>query len=161
MINVNRAWSKRPRVLLVDDEPAITAAIVDALRKQPYDFIAVHSAAAAWQVLEEQSIDVIIADECMPEMNGTELLAQVKQRFPAVIRIMLTGHGGVETAMKAIHDGWVYQYLQKPCSPADLASTLYNALVLRSFMLPDEGPHLRMSSSEEEKLIEGLGRPKA
>jgi two-component system, probable response regulator PhcQ len=157
--NLPISSTNRYRVLLVDDEPQVTNAIVRALDDEPYAFLAVHSGAAALQVLAETTIDVIVVDECMPGMSGTDLLTQVKQRHPDTIRIMLTGQTTVQTAMKAIHDGWVYQYLQKPCNPADLAASLHNALVLRSFMLPDEGPHMRMAAEDHERLLEKFAQP--
>lgn len=148
-------------VLLVDDEPFVTNAIIRALEDEPYLFVAVHSGQAAIQALAERRTDVIVADECMPGMSGNELLARVKELYPSVIRIMLTGQTNVQTAMKAIHDGWVYQYLQKPCNPADLAASLYNAIVLRSFLLPDEGPHMRMSADDQEQLMEHFSNQQA
>lgn len=142
----------KARVLLVDDEPMVTQGLTRALMDAPYVFIPVQSAASALEVLGRIPIDVIVCDEKMPEMQGSELLTEVRKLYPDVIRIMLTGHASVQSAITAIEDGCVYQYLHKPCNPADLASCIHNGLVLRAFM--GRGSALAMSSKAQEELLE-------
>lgn len=147
----------RKVVLLVDDEVAILESLSLALRREPYNVLCAGSGQEAIPLLTTENVSVIVADEKMPGMSGSALLKHVKEHHPNIIRIMLTGHADVESAMSAIHEGWVYQYLHKPIKAADLASTIHNGLLLQSFMLGDEGPHMVMSSEDQEKLLEKVG----
>jgi DNA-binding NtrC family response regulator len=148
---------QRKRILLVDDEPALTSGLVRALMDEPYVFFTAESGSEALEILANEPIDVIVSDDKMPGMQGTELLARVRQHYPLVVRLILTGNASVESAMKAIHDGWVYQYLHKPCHPADLAVVLHNALMLRSLTPIAEYPHICMEGSEQERLLASVG----
>ena len=64
----------------------------------------------------------------MPHMNGAELLAEVKQRWPHIVRIILTGYADIDNAMKAVNQGEVFRFLLKPCPPETLSRALENAL---------------------------------
>jgi DNA-binding NtrC family response regulator len=151
MLTEEQKESTKKRVLLVDDEPEIPNGLIRALRDLPYVFFAANSGAQALDILSRIPIDVIVADEKMPGMPGSALVAKVRQLYPRIVRIMLTGHASVRSAISAIQDGCVFQYLQKPCSPADLASCIHNGLLLQSFLLPDED--LAMSTTDQETLI--------
>jgi len=105
---------KRPRVLLVDDEPEVISAIKEALFHEPYEMIGVGDPVEALRLLASQTFDVVVADEKMPNMGGADFLAQVRRDFPATVRIILTGHASVSSAVRAINDGSVYRYLLKP-----------------------------------------------
>jgi response regulator RpfG family c-di-GMP phosphodiesterase len=75
--------------------------------------------------LEQRSdIAVVLSDMYMPGMTGIELLAEVERRFPEVIREMLTGHADLSLAVRAMHEGRVFRFLSKPCSPDELAAAL-------------------------------------
>lgn len=146
-------------VLLVDDEPEVLAGIKIALRKERFKILTAESGFQALEILDENPVDVIVCDEKMPRMSGSALLARVRKEYPNIIRIMLTGHATVSSAMNAIYDGWVYQYLHKPINPADLSSTVYNALLMRSLKMEDESPHLTMEPDAQQKLLEQLSEP--
>ncbi len=147
-------------VLFVDDEPEVLHGLLRSLRKEPYRFLSAGSADEAMAILQSEAVDVIVSDEEMPGMSGADLLAHVRQQHPNVVRIMLTGKASVTSAMRAIYDGWVYQYLHKPCNPADLASSIYNGLLLQSLQL-DESPHVILSYQEQRDLIERVAKKKA
>ncbi len=102
----------------------------------------------------------MVADEKMPGMSGSQLLERVKHEYPSVVRIMLTGETNVETAMSAIHSGWVFQFLQKPCRPADLAAAIHYGLLARSLVLDGEDPQLRLSEKDAQSLIAEKQRAK-
>lgn len=120
-----------PIILLVDDEADLLAALRSSLRRYPLRVLTAGSAAQALALLGEEPVDLIVSDERMPGVSGTELLAVVRQQYPQVVRIMLSGHVSVATALRAINDGEVYRLLTKPCHPADLAQTILNALQTR------------------------------
>ena len=75
-------------VIFVDDKPAITDALKRALRKEPYEILTANSAAEALAILAEIQVDVVVSDEMMPGMSGSEFLAVVRRRYPDTIRII-------------------------------------------------------------------------
>lgn len=104
----------RPQVLLVDDEPEVISAIKEALFHEPYEIVGVGDPVEALRLLGSKSFDVVVADEKMPNMGGAEFLAAVRRDFPSTVRIILTGHASVNSAVRAINEGSVYRYLLKP-----------------------------------------------
>jgi two-component system, probable response regulator PhcQ len=115
-------------VLLVDDEPNITQALQRALRKEPLHFLTASSASEAERILDSVHVDVIVSDEQMPGMPGSEFLSRARTRFPNTIRMVLTGQASLEAAVRAINEGGIYRFFLKPVNPADLAITLRQAL---------------------------------
>ena len=111
-------------ILLVDDDQAITNSLERTLRKQPFDVMSANSPQEALDILDVQKMDILICDEIMPDMGGTELLSLVRRRYPDTIRIILTGKATLDTAIKAINQGEVYRFLTKPCSEHDLITTI-------------------------------------
>lgn len=118
----------RARILLVDDEPAITEALGALLRREGYEVHCADSADVALDILATDRMDVVVSDERMPGESGSALLAEVRQRYPATLRIMLTGHATVESAVRAINEGEVYRFLLKPCHPEDLKLAIRQGL---------------------------------
>ena len=119
------------KVLFVDDEPHVTDSLKRSLRKEPYEVLSANSASEALRVLARGPVDVIVSDEKMPGMPGSEFLAQVCKLYPESVRIILTGHGSMETAIRAINEGEIYRFLTKPCNEVDLAITIRQALQLK------------------------------
>jgi len=115
-------------ILLVDDEPNVTDALKRALRREPYEFLTAISGPDAQQILERQHVDVVISDEQMPGMSGSEFLSKVRKQFPHTIRMILSGHASLEAAVRAINEGEVYRFFLKPCNPTDLIFTVQQAL---------------------------------
>jgi diguanylate cyclase (GGDEF)-like protein len=113
-----------PTVLFVDDDPRVLQALRETARSRQYRIITTSSAQAALRVLRANPIALIVTDEVMPEMSGLELLRIVTKEFPAVGRIMLTGNATVELATRAINEGRVCSFLQKPCKPAVLRGAI-------------------------------------
>jgi two-component system probable response regulator PhcQ len=115
-------------ILLVDDEPNVTDALKRALRREPYEFLTAVSGPDAQQILERQHVDVVISDEQMPGMSGSEFLSKVRKQFPHTIRMILSGQASLEAAVRAINEGEVYRFFLKPCNPTDLIFTVQQAL---------------------------------
>ena len=116
------------RILFVDDEPAILDAIRRSFRRHrarwEMDFAI--SAAAALDVLCAAKVDVIVTDYRMPEMDGGQLLAVVRERCPETARLILSGYSGQQDALT--DGGLVQEYLNKPCSSEDLECAIERAL---------------------------------
>jgi two-component system, probable response regulator PhcQ len=144
----------RSTVLFVDDEPMLLAALKESLRRCPFDILTATSAADALKLLETHAVDVVISDERMPNMPGSEFLGIVRQRHPLAIRIVLTGQASVDAAIRAINKAEVYRYLTKPCSAADLAGTIQSALQLRN--LARESARLLARTREQDKVLHDL-----
>lgn len=120
--------TKVATLLLVDDEPNVTEALKRALRKEPYEFLSSTSAAQAEEILNHNHVDVVISDEQMPGMSGSEFLGRVRKRFPNTIRMILSGHASLEAAVRAINEGEVHRFFLKPVNPTDLAFTVRHAI---------------------------------
>jgi DNA-binding NarL/FixJ family response regulator len=119
---------KRPQVLLVDDEPEVISAIKEALFHEPYEIVGVGDPVEALGLLASKPFDVVVADEKMPNMGGAEFLAVVRRDFPATVRIILTGHASVSSAVRAINEGSVYRYLLKPFPASALGEIIRQGL---------------------------------
>ena len=115
-------------VLLVDDDPNILHGLARVLRNQPYELYTARSADEAMALLKAWNVDVIVSDEQMPGISGSDLLAWVAENYPDVMRIVLTGHATAETAIRAINEGDVYHFFTKPCDEVELALTIRKAL---------------------------------
>src|ERR1700688_3725402 len=120
--------SSTATILLVDDEPNITDALKRAFRREPYEFLTATSGAAALVALERHAVDVVISDEQMTGMSGSELLSAVRKQYPDTIRMILSGQASLEAAVRAINEGEVYRFFLKPCNPTDLIFTIQQAL---------------------------------
>lgn len=118
-------------ILLVDDEAPILAALVRCLRKDGHRLLTTQRAAEALALLEREAVDLLISDVMMPGLDGVELVARVRLRFPAVIRILLSGHGTFDATVRAINDGEVHRFLCKPFDPDGLRAIVRKALESR------------------------------
>lgn len=121
-------------VLFVDDEPHFTSALQRALRHEPYRILTANSAVQALNILDRESVDVVVSDERMPGMSGSEFLAVVRRRHPRTVRILLTGYATLEAAVRAINEGEIYRFLTKPCQAKDLSDIIRQALAIRREM---------------------------
>ena len=119
--------SKKPRMLVVDDEPDNLDLLYRTFRRS-FKVLRAESGAAALKVLsEEGEVAVIISDQRMPEMKGTEFLSKTVPEFPDTVRIILTGFTDVEDLVDAINAGQVYRYITKPWDPEELKSVVDRA----------------------------------
>ncbi len=115
-------------LLLVDDEPNVTAALRRILRNRPYRVLTAQSGEQALSLMEADPVDLIVSDARMPGMDGATLLREVYARWPACIRIFLTGHNDIDTTIKAINEGKIYRYLGKPWHDAEVLQVIEQSL---------------------------------
>lgn len=119
-------------LLIVDDEPKIYHALRRALhRERDWKTLYADGGEAALKLLETESVDIVIADENMPGMNGTQLLGLVRQKYPDIIRMMLTGDARLDVVMNAVNRGEIYRFFTKPCDEAQLIISIRDALQMR------------------------------
>jgi two-component system, probable response regulator PhcQ len=121
-------------VLIVDDEQSTRSLMKEALEREPYELLMADSAEKAMEILENRQVDVVVSDEMMPGMVGSEFLALVRKRYPGTIRMILTGHASIESAVRAINEGKIYHFFTKPCSIYDLAITIRKAIQQKELM---------------------------
>ena len=115
-------------VLMVDDDVNILHGFARAFRKYNCEFFTAQSAEEARDSLMRSEVDVVISDEFMKAMRGTELLTWVSEHFPDTLRILLTGEPNVESMDKAINQAQVHKCLFKPVSPNEVAEVIVDAL---------------------------------
>jgi two-component system probable response regulator PhcQ len=115
-------------VLLVDDESHVLSGLTRLLHKESYEIMTAASAEEAAAILATRSVDLIVCDEQMPGISGTQFLASVAEEYPEVVRIVLTGHPSVPAVLRAINEGKVYHFFTKPCNEIDLAITIRRGL---------------------------------
>jgi diguanylate cyclase (GGDEF)-like protein/PAS domain S-box-containing protein len=117
----------RQRILIVDDEANILSAIKRSLRSEGYEIFTTTSAREGLEILACQEIQVILSDQRMPEMNGTEFLSRARDLYPRTIRIILSGYTDLESISGAINRGAIYKFLTKPWDDDDLRSNVREA----------------------------------
>jgi PAS domain S-box-containing protein len=111
--------SERVRVLFVDDEEHNLKAFRAAFRRE-MDVLLANSGAEALELLKKESVHVIVSDERMPGMSGSELLAIVRDKHPEIMRMLLTGYADLEAVISAVNKGGIYAYATKPWDENDI-----------------------------------------
>ena len=140
-----------PGVLLVDDEANILSALRRLLRPHGYRLFVASSGAEALTILEKESVDLVLSDMRMPEMDGAQFLAQVRARWPLVMRILLTGYADLTSTVAAINKGEVFRYIAKPWDDNDLLMVIRDALE-RAHLQAENTRLLALTRTQNEEL---------
>jgi EAL domain-containing protein (putative c-di-GMP-specific phosphodiesterase class I)/CheY-like chemotaxis protein len=114
-------------LLLVDDEINILSALKRLLRRDGYTILTASSGQEGLELLARHPVGVIVSDQRMPEMMGTEFLSRVKEIHPESVRMILSGYSELSTLTEAINRGAVYKFLAKPWDEEDLRATIKEA----------------------------------
>ena len=104
----------KPTVLFVDDEEKVLKSLKRGFLDEPYKKLFAISGKEALEILEKNEIYVIVTDMRMPEMNGLELLKIVKEKYPDVVRMVLSGYTQISTLLTAINQGEIFKFITKP-----------------------------------------------
>ena len=139
------------RILLVDDSPNVLKALQRSLRGEGHELLTAPNAAEAQKVLACNKVDMIITDQTMPGMSGTELLAIVSRQYPAVCRIMLTGATDIGVAQEAINEGAIYRFFTKPWNDFELLASIRQAFELKR--LTGENAELKEAVKQHEAML--------
>jgi two-component system, probable response regulator PhcQ len=115
-------------ILLVDDEANVISALERALIDEPFEVHSAESGEKALELLKRIRVKVVVSDERMPGMGGAEFLTRVKESYPLLVRMMLTGQASIESTMKAVNKGEIYRFLIKPWDDAELILALRSAV---------------------------------
>jgi response regulator RpfG family c-di-GMP phosphodiesterase len=140
-------------ILLVDDEINILKALNRLLRTDGYRLLIAESGAEALNLMAHESVDLVISDMRMPEMDGAVFLATVRQKWPDTVRILLTGHADMAQTVSAINHGEIYRFIAKPWNDQELLIIVRQAL--EQLHLRRENQRLlRLTAEQNEALKE-------
>lgn len=114
-------------ILAVDDEPA-NLRMLERLFRKDYRVLTATNGEEALELLKQEEVTLIITDQRMPGMTGTELLQASLRTSPEVIKIILTGYTDIEALIEAINTTKVYQFVSKPWDPINLKATVQRAI---------------------------------
>lgn len=143
-------------ILFVDDEPNVLASLRRVFRRENYNLLFAENAEEALALLEKQPVELVVSDYLMPGMNGSQLLARVRESWPDTLRIMLTGQAGTEAVMGSVKDGAVYRFILKPWNDDDLRLTI--ALALEQFELLRRNRSLQEKNNQQHRDLETLAK---
>jgi DNA-binding NtrC family response regulator len=121
--------NSQPSVLIVDDEDMVITSIRAFLRLETdYNVHGFTSPEEAARHLETNPVDVVVTDYLMPKMNGIQLLGKAKEFQPEAARVLLTGHADKQSAIQAINEIGLFQYLEKPWDNSQLLLVINSAI---------------------------------
>jgi two-component system response regulator HupR/HoxA len=142
----------RPSILIVDDEPRSLEVIARVLGDE-FDMLTAASAAEAERLLETAFVQVIFCDQRMPEMSGVAFLTRVRERWPEIIRIIVTGYTDPDDMIRAINEAGIYQFITKPWHPDQLLLAARTGA--RMFLLQREHDRLSLELKLAAPTLEG------
>lgn len=128
----------RHRILLVDDEPNLLQGLKRTLRSR-YDIATATDGAEALAVIgRDEPFAVVVSDMRMPGMDGVALLARIRDLAPHTVRVMLTGNNDQVTAARAVNEGSIFRFVNKPCSHQDLIVTIDAAIRQHQLLIAEK-----------------------
>lgn len=143
----------KKRILVVDDENTILDSVKGILEDEGYDVTVVSSGKECLDILKTVPIDLVVLDIWMPGMDGLEVLQRIKKDWPFLPVVIMTGHGTIETAVKATRIG-AHDFIEKPLSYEALLLSVENALKYKE--LEDENAILRQHTDASVQDIIGM-----
>jgi two-component system, NtrC family, response regulator HupR/HoxA len=146
--------STLPSVLVIDDELRSVEAL-ERILEDDFEVMKATSVREAEAILAEEAIQVVLCDQRMPGVTGVEFLKTVRERWPDVVRMIISGYTDAEDIIQGINEAGIYQYVTKPWQPESLTLTLKNAVRLYELQRQNDllAIELKMSSSRAEKII--------
>ncbi len=137
-------------VLCVDDEQNILSALKRILRKEGYQLLTASSGVEGLEILKENDVHLVMSDQRMPQMSGTEFLARVKEEYPDTIRIILTGYTDVDSITESINRGHIYKFFLKPWNDQNLKLEIKKALEQYDLVQANKRLHETVLEQNEE-----------
>ncbi len=138
-------------LLLVDDEPNILHAVRRILRRSNFRLLTTTSITEGFDLLASHPVGVVICEQRMPEMTGTEFLRRVRQLHPSIVRVILSGYTELSSVIDAVNRGAVYKFLSKPWDEETLMQSLDDAFRLHEIERDNRQLTLQMQTILESK----------
>jgi two-component system, probable response regulator PhcQ len=117
-----------PTILVVDDDPQMLRAIVRSIRSPDYRLVETTDPRHAAALLAAEPVDVLLSDVDMPELDGHQLMAHARQVRPGAVRILITCRSTKASALRAINEGEVHRFVEKPFERAELRRIVAEAV---------------------------------
>lgn len=152
-LNMTAEVAETATILCVDDEQNILSSLRRLLRPQGYKVLTAEGGQQGLEILEREQVDLVISDMRMPHMSGAEFLEQVSKRWPATVRILLTGYADLDSTIAAVNQGGIYRYVSKPWEENDLRMTVQHGLE-RKFLARERQRLLELTREQNEELKE-------
>ncbi len=114
----------RARILFIDDDELILSALRRTLRKEPFECFFSNDPEMAMRIVKDERIDIVVSDHSMPGMTGIEFFALLVRLHKHVMRVMMTGQADRATTVRAINDGQVHRFIDKPWNDDELKAVL-------------------------------------
>lgn len=134
-----------PKILFVDDEINVLKSLERLMLDEEWHCHFINSAAQALDFLKTESVDLIVSDVMMPEMDGIQLFSEVRKRYPEIVRLFLTGYAKQDNVVKALTEGYTQQIISKPWIDQELREIIRSALRQKNLQ--------KKQSPEFQKLI--------
>ncbi len=140
-------------ILCVDDEANILSSLRRLFRPAGYRVLIAESGADGLAMLQAENgaVDLVISDMRMPMMDGAQFLAEVRQRWPGIVRILLTGYADMDSTIAAINEGQIYRYISKPWNDGEVSLTVREALE-RQGLLREKARLEALTAQQNEEL---------
>ena len=135
---------EKGNILILDDEEFVLKALARELASDAYEIFEARDVRSALKILSEEPVDVVISDLHLPGVLGGSFLRIVKDHYPHIVRIILTGYPDTDSAVRAINEEDVFRYFSKPWRREELVNALGQAMKIRN------------SESERQKVINGI-----
>lgn len=123
----HKAKMGQKKILVVDDEPVVCSSVRKILSRHGYLVEGSYSGQEALQRIEQNSYELVILDLVMPEISGIEVLKMIKERWPEIKVIVITGYASVNSAIESIRKG-AEEYVPKPFTPSELVTAVVSTV---------------------------------
>ncbi len=143
-----------PTILIVDDEPRSLEALARTL-SDDFDVKTAANVEQATALLEQEWVQIVLCDQRMPDMTGVDFLKRVRERWPDVVRIIISGYTDTNDVVAGINEAGIYQYITKPWQPDNLILTLKSAAALFRLQRENElmSLEMKMSPGHSESVV--------
>lgn len=140
-------------ILFVDDEKNILSSLKRLFRPVVENIFIAESGAEGLEILNKESVDIIVSDMRMPEMDGAEFLGKISEKWPDTIRVLLTGYADITSTINAINKGSIYRYISKPWEDNDIIISVRQALE-QKFIREERDRLLALTNKQNEELMD-------
>ena len=129
--------SNMPTILIIDDEVRSLESL-ERILSLDFDVKTATDVGTAREILDQEWVQVVLCDQRMPDMSGVEFLKEVRQRWPDVVRMIISGYTDAHDIIDGVNEAGIFQYITKPWHPENLVLTLTNACQLYGLQRENE-----------------------